>query len=160
VVCYLSIINVGMRQVLGNWAAPVVTGFTAFYAITGFIIVLIKPITDRPLKSPYSRKKNARMASEWVRQIAFAENDLNHMVVGTILNLLLMIFWWIWYMMAVGGNAEVVYASNPEAYLSQLCLTLTWLFINLFVFIQYIFKNNIGSNTIMVGVNIDKVKSN
>ncbi len=158
VVCFLSIINVGMSQVLGSWVAPVITGYVIFYASFGFIVILLKPTTDRAIPSPYNRKKNARMADEWVRQIAFAENDLNHMITGFVLHLLLMIFWWVWYMIALGGNAEIVYASNPEAYLAQLCLTTIWLCINMFTFILFAFKNNIGANTNIVGINVNKVK--
>lgn len=158
VVLFLSVTNVGMPQVLGDWPAPVITGYMAFYGFLALIIGLLKPASDRAIPDPYPRKKSVRIAAEWNRQIYFAENDLVHMLKGFLLNMLLMLFWWTWFEIELGGNGTIVFSTNPEAYFSQLALSTIWLFINLLVFITTIFKNNLESNTIVIGVNVNRKK--
>lgn len=142
---FLAIINVGIPQILGDWAPPVLTGQTALYLLCMIVMIIIKPPSDRVYK--HVKLADKPKAGDYLRLVNFSDIDLLHYVIGFLMHLVLMGYYWGFFLGVLNGTSVgLSFSTNPTAYLTQFGIDVMWTMIDLIIFSVSLFATNLGSN--------------
>jgi hypothetical protein len=143
---FLAIINVGIPQILGDWAPPVLTAQVGLYLICLIVMAIIKPPSDKVYK--HVKVADKPMAGDYLRLVNFSDIDLLHYAIGFVVHFVLMCYYWGFFVGVLNGaSAGLSFTTNPTAYLTQFGIDVIWTLLDLLLFAVSIFATNLGSNS-------------
>jgi len=151
---FLSLLNMGIPQIPGTWAPATVTAFTFVYLLALIVTAALKPSEREREIETILTDKPANITDDYIRQVNFAKNDLAHFSRGFGIHGMLIIFWWSWFSLILNFNPSITFQGWPEAYISQIGLTLVFLISNLMLFWFHIFTNNVEQEGNVIGHNV------
>lgn len=145
IVLLLTLLDMGLPQMPGQWLLSGVTAYFVIFAVLTIAFYFVKPteaLTERIIArirksganggngAPVRRAQTSQLVTYYRMQLRYAENDMKHLNTGCAWYLVYGAFYWAWYLNVLGSNPDIVCSSRPNACRAQTALTTILLVLN------------------------------